>query len=215
MDKRIYRDDVALKVNNRKTFDTMKWSFIIYVFKAFNFSSSFIDHIHFVFYLAMFLVLVNGALSEYFVCLRGVCHRDPLSPPILCIAKDFLNRYIFLGWWIARSLCLWFLHVFWWLSHFLYANDTIIFCHGTTQNIKVLLQGFNFLVISPVKLWIGTILIFSLVPIFFLFFKIKNFIGYHKYEKGFFYLSFILFKGRPKVDFLNLVANHILSHFES
>lgn len=39
-------------------------------------------------------MLVNGKKLYYFNCTKGVCHGDPLSPLLFCIAEDVLNRSI-------------------------------------------------------------------------------------------------------------------------
>lgn len=73
-------------------------------------------------------MLVNGSLVGYFGCSRGVRQADPLSF-FFCIADDFLCCYhlrlvedqvFFLPMRSSQYSMA--------MSHFLYANDTILFC---------------------------------------------------------------------------------------
>lgn len=60
-----------MKIDIQKAFDTMHWSFIFSVFKAFAFSTVLINRLHSIFNYARLSVLVNGSPMGYFSCNRG------------------------------------------------------------------------------------------------------------------------------------------------
>ena len=94
LNKRTHGGNVAIKIDIRKAFDSLRWSFIIKVLSAFGFSSKLCGWITSIFSSARISVLINGSPEGYFACSRGVRQGDPLSPLLFGIAEDFLSRYL-------------------------------------------------------------------------------------------------------------------------
>ncbi|KAI9161280.1 hypothetical protein LWI28_016006 [Acer negundo] len=97
LQKKCYGGNLAMKIDIRKAFDTLDWSFLCRVLQAFGFSSVFVDWIDGILRSSRLLVLFNGVPEGYFCCFRGVRQGDPLSPLLFGIAEDFLNRLLTRG----------------------------------------------------------------------------------------------------------------------
>ncbi|XP_057791242.1 uncharacterized protein LOC131008375 [Salvia miltiorrhiza] len=65
--KRVNRgSNMACKIDIRKAFDTMSWSFILQVLRVFGFHEKFVNWISIIFHSARISILYNGQLSGYF-----------------------------------------------------------------------------------------------------------------------------------------------------
>ncbi|KAK2637423.1 hypothetical protein Ddye_032215 [Dipteronia dyeriana] len=90
--KKFYEGNVAMKMDNRKAFDTLDWKFLCRVLRAFGFSQTFMDWIVSILGSLRLSVLFNGSLtvwcSVYNVNRLGIdCMRN-------CV-DDLLNLYRF------------------------------------------------------------------------------------------------------------------------
>ncbi|KAK3218956.1 hypothetical protein Dsin_012926 [Dipteronia sinensis] len=90
-EKKCYRGNLAMKIDIRKAFDILDWSFLCRVLQAFDLSSAFVDRIDDILRLSRLSVLSNGVPEGYLCCSKGVFQRDLLSPFLFGIAKDFLS----------------------------------------------------------------------------------------------------------------------------
>lgn len=86
---------------------------------------------------------MNGKIVCYFSCKRRFRQGKPLTTILFCIAEEVPRRGI-LALLESRKLQ----HVagpksFRTPSHVMYANDIIIFCRGTSKNIKELISLFE------------------------------------------------------------------------
>lgn len=87
-------------------------------------------------------IMVDGTLHGYFSCSRGVRQGYLLSPILFGIAKDFLSHYF------SSLVDSGFLMPM--LSprdgqsrtHLLYADYVLLFCQGTVQIIRVIVDVF-------------------------------------------------------------------------
>ena len=86
--------NMAIQIDIKKAFDTLNWDFILQVLKGFGFCDKFCNWVSNIFNYARISVLINGVLAGFFKCSRGVRQRDPLSPLLYDIAKEFLSRYL-------------------------------------------------------------------------------------------------------------------------
>lgn len=71
MGRGCFEGNSAMKIDIRKAFDTMLWSFIFLVLKAFSFFYLFVDQRYAIFKSAKLLVLFNGSFVEIFYYCRG------------------------------------------------------------------------------------------------------------------------------------------------
>ncbi|KAI9180997.1 hypothetical protein LWI28_010094 [Acer negundo] len=72
LQKKCYWGNLAMKINIRKAFDTLDWSFLCRVLQAFGFSSIFVDWIDGILHSFRLSVLLNEVLERYFCYSRGI-----------------------------------------------------------------------------------------------------------------------------------------------
>ena len=129
--KKCYGGNLAMKIDIRKAFDTLDWSFLRRVLQAFGFSPVFMDWIDNILRSSRLSVMINGSPEGYFHCSRGVRQRDPISPLLFGIAEDFLSRLLSRMVDFSQILPISSLRGFSAPTHLLYADDVLIFCRGT------------------------------------------------------------------------------------
>lgn len=86
---------------------------------------------------------MNGKAVGFFNCSRGVRQGDPLSPLLFCIAEDVLSRAISRACYAGKIVPMFYCRGTSIPTHILYADDVLIFCVGTKQNIRCLLKFFH------------------------------------------------------------------------
>ncbi|KAK3222012.1 hypothetical protein Dsin_009037 [Dipteronia sinensis] len=141
MHKKCYRGNLAMKIDIRKAFDTLDWSFLRRVLQAFGFSPIFMNWIDSILGSSRLLVLINGSPEGYFHCSRGVCQGDHLSPILFGIAEDFLSRLLSRMVDFSQLLPISSPRGFSAPTHLLYADDVLIFYRGTVRNLKNIYFG--------------------------------------------------------------------------
>jgi len=141
LDTKSFGENLALKVDIVKEFDTLELSFFIQVLKQFGFSDTFCSWIKAILDSAHLSISINGTQHGYFKCSRGVRQGHPLSPLLFCLA-EVLSRGISklvengeLELISGPRHC----NI---PSHTLYADDIMIICKGKTSCINSLIQGF-------------------------------------------------------------------------
>ncbi|KAI9187392.1 hypothetical protein LWI28_027606 [Acer negundo] len=97
LQKKFYGGNLAIKIDIRKAFDILDWSFLCRVLQAFRFSSVFMDWIDVILRSSRLSVLFNRVPKGYFCCSRRVRQGDPLSLLLFGIAEDFLSRLLTRG----------------------------------------------------------------------------------------------------------------------
>lgn len=85
---------MVLKFDIKKAFDTIDWSFLLNVLKAFGFGDQFCSWIEVILKSAKVSFFVNGKPVGFLSCKRGVRQGDPLSPLLFYLAKEVLRRGI-------------------------------------------------------------------------------------------------------------------------
>ncbi|KAK3218537.1 hypothetical protein Dsin_012507 [Dipteronia sinensis] len=143
MHKKCYIGNLAMKIDIRKAFDTLDWSFLRKVLQAFGFSPVFMDWIDSILGSSRLSVLNNGSPEVYFHCSRGVRQGDPLSPLLFVITEDFLSRLQSMMVDFSQLLPISSPRGFFAPTHLLYADDVLIFCRGTVQNLKNIMSAFE------------------------------------------------------------------------
>jgi hypothetical protein len=134
--KKTFSGNLALKVDIAKAFDTLDWSFLIKVLKAYVFNSTICKWILSILASAKISISINGKLHGFFSCSRWVRQGDPLSTLLFCLAEEGISRSItklvkegklslFLG---SRNNLV--------ASHILYVDDIMLFCKATNSNIQ-------------------------------------------------------------------------------
>lgn len=73
-----------VKLDLRKSFDTLSWDFLIKILEKMGFPDTFIDWIMVCVRSCMISVKINGALEGFFAAKSGLRQRDPSSPLPVC-----------------------------------------------------------------------------------------------------------------------------------
>lgn len=137
---KVHDGNLSIKLDNSKTFDTLRWDYIIQVLRSFGFSNNFFSLDSHFLRSAKLSILVNGSLRGFFWCLQGVRQGNPLPPLLFVFAEDVLIRgltQLFDTDWIRGishpngcSLP----------THVLYVDDIFVFCHVDPNSLSRLLQ---------------------------------------------------------------------------
>ncbi|KAI9187344.1 hypothetical protein LWI28_027039 [Acer negundo] len=143
LQKKCYGGNLTMKIDIRKAFDTLDWSFLCRVLQAFRFSSVFVDWIDDIFRLSRLSVLFNGVPEGYFCYSRGVHLGDSLSLLLFGIVEDFLSRLLTRLVGSSQILPISYPRGFLAPTHLIYADDVLIFCRGTQNNLKHIMGAFR------------------------------------------------------------------------
>lgn len=91
--KKYYGNNISMKIDISKAFDTLSLDFILKVLKQFGFSLKLCNWMSYI--LNPFIsISLNGQLSGYFSYHREVKQGKPLSPLLFYIADDVLIKGI-------------------------------------------------------------------------------------------------------------------------
>lgn len=128
---------VIVKVDFEKAYDKIHWSYILGVLHLRGFSPTWIQWIHLWLVSSQSCINVNGELTQYFYCKRGVRQGDPLSPFLFILAADTLSHIFAKGrnHQILKGLgpkCLNGLAI----TNCHYADDTILFLVNDPTNVE-------------------------------------------------------------------------------
>lgn len=83
-----------LKVDLKKAFDSLNWSFILLILKALSFPESLINLIEQCITTTWFSVLINDEIGGYFKGSRGLRKGDPLSPYLFVLSMEVLAQLL-------------------------------------------------------------------------------------------------------------------------
>ncbi|KAL0758366.1 hypothetical protein Bca101_074516 [Brassica carinata] len=121
-----------LKVDLKKAFDSINWSFIFLILRALGFPDSFINLISQCITTTRFSVAVNGELGGYFKGARGLRQGDPLSPYLYVLSMEVLGQMLnknystgLIGYHPLASDPV--------VTHLAFADDIMIFFDGMSQ----------------------------------------------------------------------------------
>ncbi|CAJ2636364.1 unnamed protein product [Trifolium pratense] len=206
---------MAMKIDIKKSFDTLDWSFLLKVLQAFGFNHKFCSWISTILHSAKLSLLVNGKIVGFFGCSRGVRQGDPLSPLLFCIAEEVLSRHFSLLVDDNKLSCITSGRTIL-PSHSIFADDLMIFCKATkknARNIHDLLEEYGANSgqrVSPhkSKLYAGSISSTGLNTL-------SNTLGFSLGSLPFDYLEVPIFKGKPKKNHLQALADRVKSKLAS
>lgn len=98
---------------------------------------------------------MDGHSAGFFNCKKGVRQGDRLSPLLFCIDEDVLRKGIALLVNSGKSKPMASPRGFQTPSHVMYANDIMVFCKGTQNNLRTLMSFEEYGDISGQKLSLG------------------------------------------------------------
>jgi hypothetical protein len=156
------------------------------------------------------LDLINGRSEGYFNCSRGVRQGDPLSPLLFCLAEDVLSRSIsklVLDGKLDLIKGTRHINV---LSHSFYADDLMVFCKGKLSGLNALkdlfdsyaLQSGQSINTAKSTIFSGSITQGRLN-------LMVNLLNFQIGSLPFNYLGIPIFRGKPKVCWLQPIADKI------
>ena len=128
--------NIAIKVDIRKAYDTLSWSFLLDVLQAWGFSQVFVNLIREILGSGHLSILINGSPVGYFGCKRGVRQGDALFPLLFCVVEEVLSRLLNRAMEDRRLEAFRLGRAVEFPSHLLYADDIIVFCKATISNAK-------------------------------------------------------------------------------
>lgn len=83
-----------LKLDSRKAFDMVSWTFVVQVMSSLGFLAEWITWVKNSILQDSSQVIINGLLGKRIKLRRGVRQGDLLSPNLFIIAMDFITRYL-------------------------------------------------------------------------------------------------------------------------
>ncbi|KAK1293023.1 hypothetical protein QJS10_CPB17g01017 [Acorus calamus] len=135
---------VCVKVDLRKAFDSVRWSFVKEVMKGLSFPPLIIELIMQCIQTPSFSVLINGSPHGFFNSNCGLRQGDPLSPILFVLTMQVLTNSIdrvvstgAMGHFLRPELI---------VSHLCFADDLILFSDDSTSSalgIQQLLNDFS------------------------------------------------------------------------
>ncbi|XP_074305519.1 uncharacterized protein LOC141640735 [Silene latifolia] len=131
-----------IKIDLRKAYDTIEWSFLHSMLVALNFPTGFIDKIMTCVTTTAYSLSLSGNSFGFFKGKRGLRQGDPLSPLLFTICMEYLSRILhvisnqddFRFHPLCRPLK---------LNHLLFADDLLLFSKGTASSIMWMLRAFS------------------------------------------------------------------------
>ncbi|XP_074313687.1 uncharacterized protein LOC141648877 [Silene latifolia] len=123
-----------IKVDIRKAFDFLQWSFIAAMLSGLGIPQQFIDWVLGCIQTPWYSLKINGELSVFFQRKSGIRQGDPLSPYLFVLNMEVLSRYL-------RTLCDKPLISYHpkcsrlKLNHLIFADDLMIFVRGDVPSV--------------------------------------------------------------------------------
>lgn len=132
----------AFKLDIKKAFDTVSWSFLFSVLQKMGFPVVFVNWVKACLHSCMISVKINGSLEGFFKANSGLRQGDPISPYLFVICMEVLSSYLrkterhqlFKFHWKCKGCS---------ISHLMFADDVLLFCNGDADSINLLLSAVN------------------------------------------------------------------------
>lgn len=129
----------AMKLDIRKAFDSVNWSFMFSVLLRMGFPTIFVNWVRACVQSCMISVKINGSLEGFFKAAAGLRQGDPLSPYLFVLCMEVLSILLkknesnpqFKFHWKCKSSS---------LSHLMFADDVLLLCNGDLHSISSILS---------------------------------------------------------------------------
>ena len=132
---------IVCKLDIEKAYDHLSWEFLIQVLDKMGFGKRWVSWVKWCISTASFSILVNGSPAGFFQNSRGLRQGDPLSPYLFVIGMEALSRLLKRavdGNYLSGSKIAGRDGVVYVISHLLYADDTLLFCGASKDQLKFL-----------------------------------------------------------------------------
>uniref|UniRef100_A0A803NEF2 Reverse transcriptase domain-containing protein n=1 Tax=Chenopodium quinoa TaxID=63459 RepID=A0A803NEF2_CHEQI len=132
----------TVKVDLRKAYDSVHWSFIRDMLMALNFPNQFVRLVMECISTPSFSIMINGGMHRFFKGKRGVRQGDPVSPLLFVIGIEYLSRLLkkvsklrgFRFHQGCRQLG---------LTHLVFADDLMLFGHGDKRTFSLFVRALR------------------------------------------------------------------------
>ncbi|RVW53576.1 LINE-1 reverse transcriptase-like [Vitis vinifera] len=129
---------LVCKLDIEKAYDSISWSFLMKVLSKMGFGSRWMDWMWWCFSTAKFSVRINGAPAGFFPSSKGLRQGDPISPYLFILGMEVLSALIrraVQGNYISGCRLRGRGGEEIMVSHLLFADDTIIFCEASKDQL--------------------------------------------------------------------------------
>lgn len=134
------KDAYALKIDMRKVYDRVEWSYLRWILHMMNFPNSMIGLIMHCVSSVSFRILLNGEPMERFVPSHGLRQGDPLSLYLFILCAEgfstLINHAVTQGLWSGIQIGKHAPH----LSHLFFADDYLLFMQDSDNTLETLLM---------------------------------------------------------------------------
>ena len=129
---------MVCKLDIEKTYDHVNWEALFYLLNRMGFGLKWKGWIKACVTSVRFSILVNGSLEGFFGSFRGLRQGDPLSPLLFLLIMEVLSRILkktkennlIQGFHVGAVNSVGVR-----ISHLLFANDTILFCDASREQL--------------------------------------------------------------------------------
>ncbi|XP_074315572.1 uncharacterized protein LOC141651774 [Silene latifolia] len=127
---------------SRKAYDSIEWAFVHQIMLVLNFPPKFVQLVMQCISTTTFSIALNGNMQGFFNGKRGLRQRDHLSPLLFTLCMEYLSRLLDMACqgsnFHYHPLCRGIK-----LTHFMLADDLLLFCKGTMGSVFTLVEAFE------------------------------------------------------------------------
>ncbi|XP_021770231.1 uncharacterized protein LOC110734397 [Chenopodium quinoa] len=131
-----------IKVDLKKAYDSIEWSFLKAVMFELGFSSVFVNWIMVCISTVSFSILINGSPSVPFKAQKGLRQGDPMSPFLFAIGMEYLSRFLHdlatVPDFNFHPRCERLL-----ITHLMFADDLLLFTRADECSVQLLFKAFQ------------------------------------------------------------------------
>jgi hypothetical protein len=134
---------VGIKTDMAKAYDRVEWDFLKATLDSMGFPPNITNIVMKCVTTVTFSILINGVPSQIFSPQRGLRQGDPLSPYLFILCADVLSNLITVAQKQNRIKGIKIAHGAPEITHLLFADDSLMFCRATKEDITYLHQIIN------------------------------------------------------------------------
>ncbi|KAL6512997.1 hypothetical protein OROHE_019787 [Orobanche hederae] len=131
-----------MKLDLRKAYDSVQWSFLEHLLRAYGFPNIFVGWIMACIQTVSYRICINGQVTDCFPAKKGLRQGCPASPYLFVLAIEYLSRMLknlHLHKDFRYHPCCAPLKI----NHLSFEDDLLLFSKGTMKSISSMLQAFD------------------------------------------------------------------------